>query len=1461
MHVEYSVRGQEVPGMPIYKQTISWILVCIFLALFPGMASAQAPSLAEAAARVRASNQSLFAFEPRTQAAAIRQELTRRRQLLLDIMVRSPKQAGALMFSPEQAQRFRSLPGVTPDLVEVPDTVRGVAEVRVADSPDFTSSVTIFTIGSGADKVTAYQEGTVSLQAKCNDTLRISGLRLGSAMLVNEAAVDQVAPLTSCSPLGAQSVAVLLVKMPSDATPTVTAQDMQAAFLGNSGTSISNYFAEGSYNQVSFTGNVVGWLTLDRAYTCNEADAIREAAINAADSLVDFRNYSRVQIVFPAISGCSFGGLGTVGCESLSSAGDGTFTASVSWVNLYSFDIPALTTYERIGDHEMGHNFGLNHSHSLKYHDQFLGPDRTQPEETEYGDPFSVMGSSNGHYSAPQKVALGWLHAADFQAVTASGTYVIAPLESAAAGVRALKVQRNLLTNEFLWIEYRQNTGLFDSQFTASQSSVFSGALIHFEDPSTGTASELLDSTVSTSTFNDAALANGSTFIDPYSNLRIQVTAATAAGLTVVVAYDTPCATFTAPSTTSFSNTAQQVTVNVTAPSNCSWNATGNNFWIASPATTQSGNGTVNVSLSQNPGLLGRPGSFSIARQTTFIRQFGTPQAPSIVYVNPNQGSLPSGYVAMDVYVRDLNGSDDLSALHIQFGTSQTSVSTCYIKYDFINKQLALMNDGGTDFQADKITLGDWRSIENSQCYAGYMQVDSPLQTEMRFNFYVAFKSNTPNTRNVYSMLEDRTGLTTNWSSFGTLTLGATCAQGVRPGEQLVGPGSGTFSISLQDNTGCSWNASSDSAWLRSLTASGTSAASILIQYDAFNGQGSRTGIITFGTSQLTVIQSATNPVSATLTPVESTFLAAGGTGSVSVDVTPSTLNWTVTNNNSDWITVTSSTSLTGTQTVSYSVAANTGVARQGSLTVAAGAIFTISQGGTLPLPAITAINPTFGLPGTVVAATLTGTDLGGATAVVLSGTGVTATVGNGTATSLPVSITLAADAAVGQRTLTVTTAGGTSPAFAGFSVLSMVISALDANPSGLSQASAPLYGGPFTLTINGVGFQSGAVASLGSTNLTTSFVNSTQLTTQVTTAALAGVGPQNVKVTNPSGPASNVVPLNVIERGDLNGNRSVNIGDALVCALTVGGLTRPALASSVGDVNLNGSTSIGDCLVVALFAGRANANFSIPDVTSVSPLPMVRSNTVTINGSGFSSNASDNQVLFTRTGGVVSRVTPTTAATTSLTVSVPSDAIGGPLQVYRVNAPIGGTVYPATVSGTATPLLLTSVAPYFQVATGASVTLAGLGFDSTPANNVVTFKTSSGGTTTGSVTAATATSLTVTVPSDAACGGVTVTASAQTSNARMIVVSGTTCPLILTDIFGSGGPGDTLVIEGAGFDVVRPSNNTVTFATASGTVSATVVAAGGTQLHVRIPDTAIQGNLTVTRGTTTSNALTYRGP
>jgi len=77
------------------------------------------------------------------------------------------------------------------------------------------------------------------------------------------------------------------------------------------------------------------------------------------------------------------------------------------------------------------------------------------------------------------------------------------------------------------------------------------------------------------------------------------------------------------------------------------------------------------------------------------------------------------------------------------------------------------------------------------------------------------------------------------------------------------------------------------------------------------------------------------------ISPISKTFGSSGGTGSVSVTA-PGNCNWTATSN-ANWITITSGTTGTGNGTVNYSVAANTGLSRIGTIAIA-GQTFIVTQ-------------------------------------------------------------------------------------------------------------------------------------------------------------------------------------------------------------------------------------------------------------------------------------------------------------------------------------------------------------------------------------------------------------------------------------------------------------------------------------------------------------------------------------
>jgi hypothetical protein len=98
----------------------------------------------------------------------------------------------------------------------------------------------------------------------------------------------------------------------------------------------------------------------------------------------------------------------------------------------------------------------------------------------------------------------------------------------------------------------------------------------------------------------------------------------------------------------------------------------------------------------------------------------------------------------------------------------------------------------------------------------------------------------------------------------------------------------------------------------------------------------------------------------------------------------------------------------------------------------------------------------------------------------------------------------------------------------------------------------------------------------------------------------------------------------------------------------------------------------------------------------------------------------------------------------TQLTVAVTNLTVGPVTAVVKSSSVSSGT---AVQVATVIPAITPSTASLTANATSAtSITIKGFGFSTTPANNVVTFTNSQGTTFTGTVTASTATQLTVTL-------------------------------------------------------------------------------------------------------------------
>ncbi|WP_082893648.1 IPT/TIG domain-containing protein [Rufibacter ruber] len=257
------------------------------------------------------------------------------------------------------------------------------------------------------------------------------------------------------------------------------------------------------------------------------------------------------------------------------------------------------------------------------------------------------------------------------------------------------------------------------------------------------------------------------------------------------------------------------------------------------------------------------------------------------------------------------------------------------------------------------------------------------------------------------------------------------------------------------------------------------------------------------------------------------------------------------------------------------------------------------------------------------------------------------------------------------------------------------------------------------------------------------------------------------------------------------------------------------AFSGKIRVVTPDGSATTGPDFII----------FQPPTITSVSPAEAVPGTSITISGTHFSTDLTLDTVYF---NGVKAKITQ--ASTTQLKVEVPATATKGKVLLKTLGGQVE-TQQPFMVWHHPT---ITSFSPG-KGKTGTVVNLSGMNFAEDVKRNLVTL-----GSAKAEVTAASANSLTVTVPANAETEKIQVETpggTARTASDFIFVPA----PVISSFSPTSGYAGTTVTITGEHFGADHQTdviyfNNTV----------AAILEATNTKLVVKAPKGVITGNLSV---------------
>ena len=353
-----------------------------------------------------------------------------------------------------------------------------------------------------------------------------------------------------------------------------------------------------------------------------------------------------------------------------------------------------------------------------------------------------------------------------------------------------------------------------------------------------------------------------------------------------------PCRFTLTPAIQTIATSGGASTVEVTTDGDCAWTATTETTWITltGPATG-TGPAVIGFTVPPNVGAE-RTGSIVIAGQRATVIQGAAAPAPS-----PNCDGASIAPTAQSIGAAGGPGSP-----------------------------IAVTSSSGCAWSASSTV--PWITVTAGATGSGNGTV----------TFTVA--ANTGAARNGTIAIANRVFAVSQ--AAGTSTPPA-CTYSLAPPSQSAPATASTGTVTVTTTAACAWTAVSGAQWITVTSgASGTGNGTVGFSVAA-NAGTDRAGTITIATQTFTVNQAASTPsCTYSIAPGSQDVGASSTTGTVTV-TSGAGCTWTATSNALPWLTVTSGASGSGNGAVGFSVAANTGAARNGTISIA-GQTFTVNQ-------------------------------------------------------------------------------------------------------------------------------------------------------------------------------------------------------------------------------------------------------------------------------------------------------------------------------------------------------------------------------------------------------------------------------------------------------------------------------------------------------------------------------------